>query len=57
MMTPLELAEIVDGEADYWRAADAPVEADDDHWYEPDHDYAYDAMMDAALEAGVLEDC
>jgi hypothetical protein len=48
MMTPLELAEIVDGEADYWRDTDAPVEADDD--------YAYDAMMDAALEAGVLED-
>ena len=55
-MTPLELAEIVDGEADYWRDAAVPVDADDDDWYEPDDDYAYDAMMDAALEAGVLED-
>jgi len=57
MMTPMELAEIVDGESDYWREVGAPANADDDLWYEPDHDFAYDAMMDAALEAGVLEDC
>ncbi len=55
-MTPLELAEIVDGEADYWRDADAPADGDNDLWYEPDDDYSYDAMMDAALDAGVLGD-
>ena len=55
-MTPLELAEIVDGEADYWRDADAPADGDNDLWYEPDDDDSYDAMMDAALDAGVLGD-